>query len=237
MNLLDAVVQNGVWEHQRLVNLARTGCSRGDRFHYGDSTVEVNAVYQPNNNTIYILAGVLLPDFFDEHSYETMLGTLGQTIGHELSHGFETNGVQYNATGESVNILMEEDQVQFGEKVSHLTDLLNRVELADGVNLDASHVLNETYADLLGLRLTLDLAGQAETFDYDLFFRTVAHKFFRRFLTREAALQEYSVNPHPSYTVRVNYVVAQFEEFYQAYPSVREGTPMYVAPEDRELLW
>ena len=55
---------------------------------------------------------------------------------------------------------------------------------------------------------------------------------------REKLLQEcISGNPHPLPYIRVNYVVAQFDEFYETYPSVREGTPMYVVPEDRILIW
>lgn len=45
------------------------------------------------------------------------------------------------------------------------------------------------------------------------------------------------VDPHPPYYVRINFTAAQFDEFYQAYPSVKEGTPMYIAPEDRNLIW
>ncbi len=92
-------------------------------------------------------------------------------------------------------------------------------------------------ADLLGLRLTLELAKKTASFDYDLFFRSLGYKFFRIFKTREAAMESYSSDPHPACLIRTNYTFSQFEDFYHTYPSIQEGTAMYYPPEKRETLW
>ncbi len=84
----------------------------------------------------------------------------------------------------------------------------------------------------------LDLAKKEENFDYDAFFRAFAGFYFlydygNVHMPNEAG----RVDTHPPYYVRFNYTVSQFEEFYRTYPSVTEGTPMYVAPENRILAW
>ena len=89
------------------------------------------------------------------------------------------------------------------------------------------------------MRLTLDLAKQEENFDYDAFFRTCARFFFEYRAGDDNSPEADSglVDTHPPYYVRINFCAAHFDEFYQTYPSVKEGTPMYIAPEDRILIW
>ncbi len=118
-----------------------------------------------------------------------------------------------------------------------LTENLSRIELADGILMDGARKLSEEAADLLGLRLVLNMASQTEGYDYDLFFRTLARCFYRGFKTREAAMDNYASDYHPAYYIRVNYTFSQFEDFYRTYPAVQEGTGMYYLPESRESLW
>lgn len=96
---------------------------------------------------------------------------------------------------------------------------------------------NELVADLTGMSLTLDLAKKEENFNYDAMFRAYAGFYKDYFNNRETAAAYVQEDMHPSPYIRVNYVVSQFEEFYKTYPSVKEGTPMYTAPENRELIW
>ena len=173
----------------------------------------------------------------DDSSRETLLAGIGQTIGHELSHGYDPNGIQFGWDGASENVLSEEDQPKFQERVQRLVDALNRIELADGVHVNGEHVIYEAAADLLGLRLTLDLAGKTEGFEYDLYCREYGQRYYRSFPTREAALQDYASNLHPAAYVRINFTTAQQDELYATYPAIVEGTPMYVAPENRVSIW
>ena len=88
------------------------------------------------------------------------------------------------------------------------------------------------------MTLLLDLAKRKEGFDYDAFFRAAA-KFFCDYVSGDdnSTAPGEPVDPHPPYYVRVNFTVQHFDEFYKTYPSVTEGTPMYLAPEDRIMAW
>ena len=237
MNLLRAVIQYEQAERQYMLQVAGKPFERGHRVAYPPTLVSTNAMYDPERNTIYVMLGVLQAAMYDTTSRETLLASLGQTIGHEMSHGFDPTGIQHDAEGEKNCILTEEDQSRYMERAQRLVANLSSIELADGLMIDGTHKLFEEAADLLGLRLTLELAKKTEGFDFDQFFRFLAHKFFFVYKTRETALKAYASDPHPAFYVRVNYTYAQFNEFYLTYPSVQEGTGMYYPPEKRESLW
>lgn len=237
LNLLQAAVLIDLDYLQYLVKLSGTPFVPGDPFFTPMSQLEMDAYYEPNSNAFYIKAGALAEKMYDTRSRETILGTLGQTIGHEISHGFDANGIRDDGHSAGVSALTEEDMPKFTEKAMSVVERLNRVELMEGLQLDGQRVFNEMAADLSGGRLTLDLAGKTEGFDYDLFFRTLAGKFIRFYPSREMALDAFVSDPHPPCYVRVNFAFGQYDEFYRTYPTVQEGTAMYVPPEERITLW
>ncbi|MBR6707686.1 MAG: hypothetical protein IKI84_13580, partial [Clostridia bacterium] len=237
VNLLQAAIQYDKFERQMLFGLAGKPFDRGHRFLSIDSMIAANAIYEPSKNTFYMMAGILKPAFCDASSRETLLATLGQTIAHEMSHGFENYGVEYDWDGNQNCVLTEEDKPKFLERVRRMSESMSRIELADGVMLDGSHTFFEAAADLNGLKVVLDLAKKTEGFDYDLFFRSLGRKFYRSFRTRDEAIMDYADNGHPANYVRTNYIIAQVDEFYLTYPAVKEGTDMYIAPKDRVSLW
>ncbi len=237
ISLLDAAVQYDAMELRMKLRLAGQPFERGHRFLNSNSMIAANAVYEPGKNTFYMMAGILKPAFCDTSSRETLLATLGQTIAHEMSHGFENYGVEYDWDGNQNCVLTEEDKPKFLERVRRMSESMSRIELADGVMLDGSHTFFEAAADLNGLKVVLDLAKKTEGFDYDLFFRSIGKKFYRSFRTRDEAIMDYADNGHPANYVRTNYIIAQVDEFYLTYPAVKEGTDMYIAPEDRVSLW
>ena len=83
---------------------------------------------------------------------------------------------------------------------------------------------------------TLDMVRETENFDYDAYFRAFAY-FFSAYQLREQVSPEGARNIHPYCYLRINFTVQHFDEFYRTYPSVTEGTPMYLAPEERILVW
>ena len=107
----------------------------------------------------------------------------------------------------------------------------------DQILVNGERVVNEMLADITGLSLTLDLAKKTENFDYDAMFRAYARFYQCIYRDRKVMTDVFADEVHPVPYSRVNYVVAQFDEFYKTYPSVKEGTPMYIAPEQRELIW
>ena len=199
------------------------------------STYE-EAQYEPLENAFYIGGGALIDVLTDTTSRETLLGTLGARIGHELSHGFDTTGSQYNAdlTGP---LFTEDDLEIFREKTGAIARQLDRIEVLDGVYGNGELQVGEVLAALTGMSLTLDLAKKEENFDYDAFFRAYAGYFAHYYHSREALAYNVPYMVYPMGYIRCNFCVAHFDEFYRTYPTVTEGTPMYIAPGERILVW
>ena len=114
---------------------------------------------------------------------------------------------------------------------------MSSIEVADGMTVNGGFVIDEMVADLGGIALSLDIAKQYPDFDYDLFFRTYALMWYSIKPDFESALALYMEDSHPADYIRANFVVQMFDEFYSAYPQVKEGTAMYRAPEDRVAVW
>ena len=119
--------------------------------------------------------------------------------------------------------------------------LINRqvssIEVMDGVYSNGEMQIGEVLTDITGMSLSLDLAKKTENFDYDAYFRAFACFFSSYTASRENTEAESAYAIHPYCYLRVNFTVQHFDEFYRTYPSVTEGTPMYLAPEDRILVW
>ena len=195
--------------------------------------LQIGGGYLPNYNMFSLGAAALNGAFFDGTSGETMFGTFGMQMAHEISHSFDRRNIRTDASGNS-GIITEEEYKTFLEITQPIADKLNRINTGRGHCLDGELNCSETIADLQGIRLLLDVAAQEEGFDYDSFFRAVAGLYF----CYEKGIDYYPPDdPHPPYYVRANFPLAHFDEFYLTYPSVTKGTPMYIAPEDRILAW
>lgn len=238
LSLLDTAIQVELSELQVLLRLSGTPFDRSHRLLNTASMIEPDAVYEPSRNAIYVMAGVLFGDFCKTDTREAFLATIGQTIAHEIGHGFDPNGIQHDATGNAPGILTSaEDLEGYQERVMRHVRALSQIALSDDLMQSGERVIPEALADLLGMRIVLRIAEKTEGFDYDLFFRSLAGKFYQAFATREAAYSLYESDTHPAPFIRLNYILPQFNAFYLTYPSVQEGTPMLIAPENRELIW
>ena len=209
---------------------------RGNRFRSGHSVLACEGKYSLQEN-IFFLGGGSLTLMWDATSRETVLGSIGVHLAHELSHAFDTTGAQHNAdfTG---SLFTEEDQRIFAEKAETIARQVDIIEPLDGLKGNGKVKIGEVLADMTGMSLSLDLAKKEAHFDYDAFFSSFA-RFFTCYMSEPLTVipPDVETNPHPLPYIRVNFTVQRFEEFYKAYPSVTEGTPMYLAPEDRLLIW
>ena len=236
-NLLEAVACCTYHHWRFLIRYAGNPCERDNRYTEGTSElIEANGVYVHTVNLINIGAPALNDMMFDNSSRETLLGTIGSHLAHELSHAFDTEGAKRDATG-NAPLYTEEISKYFIEKATAIIERMKRIELLDGVHPSGELEITEMLADLTGLSLSLDLAKKDKNFDYEKFFRAYAKLYSAYVPSREEIMSKNQYDPHPSPHIRINYEVAQFEEFYKTYPSVTEGTPMYIAPEDRILVW
>ena len=238
--LMDAAAKCIRFNNRCMMRFAGETIIRENPYTLGDSSLGVLGIggqYLPDRNMFFISALALSDALCDYTSRETLLATLGWHIGHELCHGYDFLGARYNAdrTGP---LFTDEDNAVFTEKSMAIADTLSQIESGNGVMLQGRVLVIEAMADMTGMTLMLDLAKQEENFDYDVFFRAFA-VFCFDYSPGDDDRPEGNgfVNPHPPYHVRVNFTLAHFDEFYETNPTVTEGTPVYIAPEDRVLVY
>lgn len=200
------------------------------------TTINVNAMYMPTDNSINILAGLLADGFFFDADApeEQNLGRLGMVIGHEISHAFDTSGYHYDKDGVKQSWWTSEDEEAFRIRAARLsrfyaglTPIPNRPYTTD--------VTGEAIADMGGLKCMLTIAAEREDFDYDLFFTSFA-QVWRRQCTAFMEVMYAERDVHPLGFLRTNVTVSQFDEFFDTY-NIKPGDGMYVAPEERINVW
>ena len=235
-----------------LVNSIRHNCSlAGTARVPGDwrydirpeiATTDDNAFYYGSFNQFFILSG-----FVNEATYrkdmpaEEKLGRLGEVIGHELTHSFDPQGIQYDKNGNKVvtdsnpyGWLPEEDYRAFMERAERIAAYFNTIKSFPYAVCDGEMVWGEAAADIGGMAIGLKIAEKYKDFDYDRYFRSHA-ELWR--MQSTISTERYDVtNEHPLRYLRINTVVQQFDEFLDTY-GVQEGDLMYLAPEDRINLW
>ena len=199
-------------------------------------TAQVNAFYNPQNNSINIMAGILSGEIYNEDmSYEQKLGGIGTVIGHEISHAFDTNGSQFDKDGAISNWWTAEDYAAFQARAAKLAAWYDGFIPWEGASYSGQQVQTEAIADMGGMKCLLAIAAQQENFDYDAFFRQFATVW------RMQGLPAYLVtlvaqDTHPMRYLRINATLAQFDEFIEFY-GIQPGDGMYIAPEDRVCVW
>lgn len=234
-NLLDAVLCRDDFYRSYMTSYLGKPIDRGNWVMTQMRTTEANAYYQPSMNSINILAGILIGDLYSGNTIEGMLGTIGCTIGHEITHGFDTIGCKYNAFGDEEDWWTDSDRTEFESRANKIIEQLNGFEILDNVYTDGKQVINEMVADLGGLALSLDLAKDIKGFNYEQFFRE-ATKVWYCIHTREDLAENYATDTHPADYIRANYTLAQFDEFYKTF-KIKPRDGMYVAPENRVAVW
>lgn len=237
-NLLDAVLCRDDFYREYFASFLGHDVVRGDWVLTDTGTTDANAYYMSHENSINILAGIFYEGLYSDKDIESLLGTIGGTIGHEITHGFDVGGSKYDAYGNLSNWWTDEDRARFNQKAQVIMDQMEQIILLpDGYHQDGDRIIDEIVADLGGLALSLDIAKQYDNFDYDKFFRAYAYTWYSIKENEEEAENLYREDDHPADFVRANYVVQQFDEFYTTYPSVKPGTAMYVAPDKRVSIW
>lgn len=199
-------------------------------------TLDCNAYYNPQDNSINILLGILGGDFYREDmTDEELYGGIGAVIGHEISHAFDTNGAQFDANGDLGDWWTEEDYAAFTARAEKLAAYYDGITAFSRYNVKGVNVQTEAIADMAGLKCMLGIAAEKPDFDYDLFFRHYAG-IWRSLTTQQAEYIALQYDVHPLNYLRTNVTLQQFEEFYETY-GIQPGDKMYLAPEDRVSVW
>ena len=210
----------------------------------------VNAYYNPSSNEICFPAGILQYPFFDMSADDAFnYGAIGVVIGHEMTHGFDDQGCQFDKNGNLANWWTAEDKAAFDERTKVMEEAFNKIEVAPGVHANGAFTLGENIADHGGLQVSYlafcnNEAAKAEKDRLqtrDGF--TPAQRFFLAYanvwagnIRPEEILQRTKSDPHSLGRWRVNGALPQIDAWYEAW-NVTEESPLYIAPENRVSIW
>jgi predicted metalloendopeptidase len=217
-----------------------------DRAEWGMPPQMVNAYYNSAMNEIVFPAAILQPPFFDLEADDAVnYGAIGGVIGHEFSHGFDDQGSRSDGDGNLRDWWTPEDKKAFEQRTSMLVEQYNAFKPIDALTVNGKLTLGENIGDLSGLTVAyraykLSLEGKQapviEGFSGDqrffLGWAQVWRSLFRDDYLREMLL----TNPHSPGPYRVNGVVRNMPEFYEAF-GVKEGDKMFLPAERRVNIW
>ena len=217
-----------------------------DRTEWGMTPQTVNAYYNPTTNEICFPAGILQYPFFDMNADDAFnYGAIGVVIGHEMTHGFDDQGRQYDKDGNLKDWWEEADAEKFKERAQVIIDFYNNIEVAPGVFGNGSLTQGENIADHGGLKIAFQAFKNA-TKDNPLPVKdgfTPEQRFYIAFATvwgqniTEAEIRNRTKSdPHALGKWRVNGTMPQLDSWYEAF-NITESDPMYIAPEKRVNVW
>lgn len=194
--------------------------------------LEVNGMYDPNYNAMIILSGWLSGEYASKDAaYEERLAYLGFLVAHEISHAYDPWGSQYTEEGIREPWMKEEEYESYQKKVDQISAFFDGKETKQGTKINGEQIKQEAFADLMAMDCMLRMLEKKEDADYDLFFRTCA-KYRASKMTAEYEADFYSRETHLPEEMRVNYILGQFDKFYEIY-DVDESSPYFVPSDQR----
>ena len=219
-----------------------------DRTEWGMTPQTVNAYFNPTQNEIVFPAGILQPPFFDSSMDDAVnYGAIGSVIGHEITHGYDDQGRKYDADGNLKDWWTEADAKEFGARAEKLVRQYGGYEALPGARINGQLTLGENIADLGGTSIAFEAMQRALAKDpakrREIGGFTPEQRFFLgyaqvwRVNTREAELRRrLVVDPHSPPQFRA-YAPLLHQPAYIAAFGIREGDPMWLAPENRAKIW
>lgn len=243
-----------------------------DRTEWNAPPQTVNAYYDATLNEIVFPAGILQPPFFEAGGDPAAnFGGIGTVIGHELTHGFDISGSQFDEEGNLVNWWSEEDYATFEALNQRVVEHYSAIEVLPGVNVDGQLTVGENVADLGGTQIAYDalliyleqegmagtiaspvaspvgmgtatpLASPVVALDFDSLtsqqrFFIAAATIWRTEIRDEEAQRRIMTDPHSPGSVRAVVPLQHLDAFHEAF-DIQPGDAMYLAPEDRIVIW
>ena len=206
----------------------------------------LNAYYNPQINEIVFPAGILQPPFFDAQSDDAFnYGGIGSVIGHEMTHGFDDQGRQFDATGNLANWWSEDDLKAFNERAQCVINQFSSFEVEKGLNMNGKLVVGESIADLGGLVVAYAAFQKSQQGKpgqiVDGF--TPEQRFFLGYargwaanMRQELARLIANTDPHPLNKFRVNGPLSNMPQFAAAF-QCKAGDAMVRVEKDRCQIW
>jgi putative endopeptidase len=237
------IVNLSVKDTVRMIDTLGAGC--GDRDTWQDGAFDVNAYYYPDQNRLVIPGGMLRPPFFDlRRSVAWNYGGIGAAIGHEMTHGFDADGKNFDLHGNYKEWWTATDNKAYEDMTEGLVALYDGAEYLGG-KVDGHLTLSENIADLGGMAIALQAlqaylkehkVSQTKTLEaYRDFFESYAVSWRNKDRPKKAK-QSLFLDVHAPAPLRVNSIVRQFKEFYEAY-GIKEGEEGWIPEKERVHLW
>ena len=218
-----------------------------DRTEWGMSPQTVNAYYNPTTNEICFPAAILQPPFFNPDADDAVnYGGIGVVIGHEMTHGFDDQGRNYDKDGNLSAWWNEEDEEKFNERAQVLVEQYDKIVVLDSLHADGRYTLGENIADQGGLLVSYqaymntlkgkDVPADIDGFTYSQRFYIGYANLWAQNLRPQEIMRRTKTDVHSLGKWRVNAALRNIEDFYTAF-DIKEGDAMFLAPEERINIW
>ncbi|GGH19710.1 M13 family metallopeptidase [Sphingobacterium alkalisoli] len=243
-SLYDNIQSINLWAFQQ--NLEKQG-KPVDKTEWGMTPQTVNAYYNPLFNEIVFPAAILQPPFYDYKADAAVnFGGIGAVIGHELSHGFDDSGSQYDGNGNLNNWWTEEDKAKFDAAANALVAQFERYEPVPGVFVNGRFTLGENIGDLGGSSVAFDALkmylndkgnpGKIDGFTPEQRFFLSWATIWRTKNTDEFVVNQVKTDPHSPAQYRAFAPIINLDGFHEAW-STKEGDKLYVPKDKRIRIW
>ena len=217
-----------------------------DREEWHMTPQTVNAYYNPTTNEICFPAGILQYPFFDMNEDDAFnYGAIGVVIGHEMTHGFDDQGRQFDKDGNFANWWTDEDSKSFNERTQVIIDFFNKIEVLPGLNANGQLTVGENIADHGGLTIAMQAFKNA-TAENPLPVKdgfTPEQRFYLSYSNvwagniRDEEIRNLTKSdPHSLSRWRVNGTLPHIDDWYTAF-GIIENDPMFVPAEERLNIW
>ncbi len=207
-----------------------------DKTEWGMTPQTVNAYYNPTGNEIVFPAAILQAPFYDPSAeYASNLGGIGSVIAHEVSHAFDSSGSLYDETGNYHVWWTNDDRAKFKQLADGVVAYYDGQEGFKGRMVNGTQTLNENIADLGSMACITSILGD-DADGLRLAFEQYATIWAAKY-TPETMIKRLNTDVHSPARVRVNAVLGATDAFYKAYPEIKAGDAMYVAPQRRVKIW
>lgn len=216
-----------------------------DKTNWRFMTAGTGASYSNSENTITLTAGYLQPPYFWAGADDAIkYATIGRTIGHELTHAFDSGGYKYNADGNLRSWFSTADSVAFISRYTPLLEQFSQYKVLDSLTNNGPLTIGENIADLVGLSVAYEAFAETSQFKNGVLVEglTPAQRFFLAYAQEHRAVYTPQMiramldDAHPLEEFRVNGTVRNFTPFYEAF-NVDQTHKLYLEPKHRVVIW
>ena len=217
-----------------------------DKAEWGMTPQTVNAYYNPTTNEICFPAGILQAPFFDANADDASnYGAIGVVIGHEMTHGFDDQGRNFDKDGNMKDWWTEQDAESFNKLAKILVAQYDSIKVLGNEHANGTFTLGENIADHGGLRVSYSAFKKTQqgkgnqTIDGltpDQRFYLAYANVWASNIRDEEILRRTKTDPHSLGKWRVNAALRNMQEFYDAF-GIKKGDPMYLDQSERVIIW